>query len=407
MRSTRPTRHVPRFLRVLVPPVVALVALGAYMASSSEPTPATTPAAPAAPVLRATPDTLDAVYAGAVGGETIRLAAGDYGAFAGGVKPETVTLEPDPGAEARIGITLERAAHLRVQGLVVTSALIVNSHDVAFLHNRFVGPALIETTRDIDHRIRFDGNTHRDIDVCGKCFAGRITVRGHGNTAPNGVKIVNSEFSGGNADGVHVTGNAYGTQIGPGNRFVDMPMVDDTHIDAIQLYGSRHTRIVGNFIHGAATGIMAGDGARHELIEDNVIVTLGYPWGIVLGGDRGSTVRHNTLPDGPCEWELRCGLIRVDSGSDEEPSTGTVVTRNITGGLVVGDGSELALEDENLIGLGGGGQGPNDLSGGPVFEGGVWPASWAGFELAPGSPAKGGAGEPDLGARVPRDAPPS
>ena len=355
------------------------------------------PAAQAQDTLRATPKTLAATYERADGGDRIELAAGDYGILAGAEKDAPVTLAPAPGAAASIGFELEGAGNLRVEGLEVTSAAVIDSHDVTFAGNRFTGPVLIETTRDGDHRILFDGNRHEDIDICDACHAGRITVLGHENRAPNGVRIANSLFTGGNSDGVLVTGGAYGTRIGPGNHFVDMPMVDDTHTDAIQLYGSSHTVITGNLIDGTATGIMAADGADHELIEDNVIVTLGYPWGIVLGGDVGSVIRHNTLPDGACDYELRCGLVRLDAGNQGRPGTGTVVAGNVVGGISLGEGSETGFEDGNLVGPGGGGEGPTDVEGVPVFAGWSWPAGWSRFTLALRS---AGNGVPDLGARV-------
>jgi hypothetical protein len=310
---------------------------------------------PASAPLRATPATLASVFAGAAGGEVIRLASGDYGTFAGDVKARTVTLAAAAGANARIAIDLDGAAHVRFEGLTVTSAMIVRSSDVAFVRNRFTGPVRIDTVTNRDERILFDGNTHRDIDVCRYCFQGRITVRGADNTAPNGVRIVNSLFSGGSADGIQVIGSAYGTQIGPGNRFEGLRQGDPNgeHTDPIQLYGSRHTLITGNRLRGNTTGIMAPDGTDHEVIERNVITTSGYPWAIVLGADRGSIVRHNTLPSGTCDWNLPCGLLRIDRGNRGRPSRGTIVRGNRLGGLAVSEDSTLAGEEGNVIAAGG------------------------------------------------------
>lgn len=316
----------------------------------SGPPPAAPAAAPAP--LAATPATLASVFDATAGGETIALASGDYGTFAGGLKPATVRLVAAPGARVRIAADLDGAARLRFEGLTMTSATLVRSHDIAFVHDRFTGPVRIDAMADADARILFDGNTHEDIDVCATCFEGRITVRGNGNTAPNGVRIVNSLFAGGNADGIQVVGGAYGTQIGPGNRFRDLIQGDPqrAHTDPIQLYGSSHTLITRNDMRGNSTGIMAPDGADHEVIEHNVISTVGYPWGIVLGSDRGSTVRNNTLPGGACNWNERCGTLRIDGGNRRRPSRGTVVRGNVLGALTVSPDSRLAARDHNVVG---------------------------------------------------------
>ena len=42
------------------------------------------------------------------------------------------------------------------------------------------------------------------------------------------MKISNSHFTGGNSDGVQITGDANGTEIGPNNTFVDLDQVDST-----------------------------------------------------------------------------------------------------------------------------------------------------------------------------------
>ena len=53
---------------------------------------------------------LSSVFAQAAGGDTILLAAGDYGTFSGGSKPATVTLRPHPGATATMDVNFNPAA---------------------------------------------------------------------------------------------------------------------------------------------------------------------------------------------------------------------------------------------------------------------------------------------------------
>ena len=130
---------------------------------------------------------------------------------------------------------------------------------------------------------------------------GRITLPGRGPST-SGVTIQNSKFSGGNSDGIQNGSN--GTRI-IGNEIYDIQQGDPSvaHSDPIQLYGSQNTVVRGNYIHDTASGIMSGDGTDHEVIEHNVIVRTGNS-PIILGPDKSSIVRHNTLD----------GTLRVCSG---------------------------------------------------------------------------------------------
>ena len=131
-----------------------------------------------------------------------------------------------------------------------------------------------------------------------------VYARREGQTRPVGVTVQNSLFNGGgNSDGIQVGG--YGVRI-LHNEFTGIHQIDDTHTDAIQLYGQSHTVVRGNYIHNAASGIMAPDGTNHEIIENNVIRTDGSPRHHD-GLGRGSIVRRNTLPDGSCDTTSAAG----------------------------------------------------------------------------------------------------
>ena len=98
------------------------------------------------------------------------------------------------------------------------------------------------------------------------------------------------------------------------------------HADAIQLYGSSHTVIRGNYMHDMpeVPFIMAADGTDHELIEDNVVEgsSHGYPY-ITLFSDDSSIVRHNTFADGSCAFNLPCGILRLGAKDSDDPGHGT------------------------------------------------------------------------------------
>src|SRR3954451_1338969 len=224
--------------------------------------------------LNATPSNFSSVFNGAQGGDVIHLAAGSYGSFSGGSKSSFVKIQADSGVTASMSVSLSNSAkNLRFKNLTLSSAYLNRATYIEFVGNKFTGAVRIDTPDNTDLHVLFDGNSHDNINVCGTCYEGRITVNGSNNSAPNGVKIINSHFSGGNSDGVQIVGNAYGTQIGPGNLFENIVMIDDTHTDAIQLYHSRHTLITGNLLRNNETGIMAPDGADHEVIENNVFAT--------------------------------------------------------------------------------------------------------------------------------------
>jgi hypothetical protein len=339
----------------------------------------------------ATPANLASVFGSAQGGDVIHLSAGDYGRFTGASKSSMVTLKADPGVTASIAADLNGASNLRFENLRITMASVERSTAIEFVGNTFTGSALVDTTdRDGDHAILFDGNTHDGVAVCSTCFEGRITVHGSSiNTTPVGVTIRNSHFGGGgNSDGIQV--GAYGVQI-LNNEFADLRQGDPrlAHTDAVQLYGQSHTVIRGNYMHNVATGILCADGCNGELIEHNVIVTINSYPGILLGPDRSSIIRHNTLPS---------ASIRVDEGNGGGASSGTLIQDNIAGGYDLA-GTSLKT-DFNLV-ADGARRATSDVQGRPVFVGGAHPTTLAGYALAAGSPGKGTASDgTDRGANI-------
>ena len=368
---------------------------------------AATPSVASAAELHATPASFGSVFAAAQGGDVISLAAGDYGSFGGGSKPAVVTIRPEPGAAVSMAVSFSSASNLRLEGLTVRGATIGGStRNVTIAGSAFTEAALVDTTQGmVNANIVFDGDRFSGINVCSTCYEGRLTIHGSKsvNTQPVGVTVQNSLFNGGgNSDGIQV--GSYGVQI-LNNEFTDLHQGDPNlaHTDALQLYGQSHTVVRGNYMHNVATGIMSPDGADHEDIENNVIITEGYASGIVLGPDNGSIMRHNTLPDA-----ARGGQLRITTANQPgAPSRGTVVTDNVISSLLVEGDTTLAAEDHNLI-ASGGGKGAGDLKGKPAFSGGAGPTSWLGFTLAAGSLGKAAASDgTDIGINNDRVAPPA
>jgi hypothetical protein len=364
---------------------LAVVAAGAVLAVLT----ARRDERPAPKPLHATPSTLGRVFAKAGANQTILLAPGDYGSFAAGIKPSAVTIRPQPGASARITLALAAAANVRFERLTIDGADIGGTtHDVTIAESTFTQQVVIHAERMRNARVVLDGNRLPRIDACADCYEGRVHVLGNAG-APSGVLIANNVLGpGGNSDGVQVS--ADGVRI-VGNTFVGIFGRNGRHVDALQLYGASHTLVRGNYFRDVASAIMAPDGADHERIEDNVFDTGGYPYAIMLGGDDGSIIRHNTVPDvGRCAYGQTCGTVLIGDGQSHQPGKGTVVKDNILGSLSVA-GASGVRSTHNLIAHGGGSA--DDEVGVPVFVGGAHPQSRAGFRLKDGSRGRGTASD--------------
>jgi hypothetical protein len=252
----------------------------------------------------------------------------------------------------------------------------------------------------VDAGIVLERNRLPGIDVCTDCYEGRIEVVGHAD-GPSGVVVRDNQVGpGGNADGIQVS--ATGVEI-VGNRFVGIHQgegADAPHTDALQLYGARRTVIRGNDFRDVSTGIMSPDGGDHEVIEHNTFDLAGYPYAIMLGGDDGSVIRHNTMPDtGDCFDGAPCGTLLIGPGPDGGPSRGTLVADNILGRLSIDAASVGVRAERNLVAaedLGG-----DNVLGAPTFVGGPRPRDRDGFRLAEDSLGVGAAPDGrDAGAAI-------
>jgi hypothetical protein len=286
-----------------------------------------------------------------------------------------------------MGVTLSGEQHVVLDGLTIPGATLEGARDVTIRRSRFTGAAFVDATQR-HANVVFDQDTFARISPCATCAEGRLTIKGDGRTdgVPVGITIRDSRFGpGGTADGIQVAGGAYGVRIGPGNDFTGLNQstaAGARHTDPIQLYGSSHTVIDGNWLHGNATGIMAPDGSDHETITDNVIQTTGYPFAIVLGGAQSTDVSHNTLPG--------TGAVEVDRSNEGNPSAGVAVSGNVLGAVLTASGAPARTglsQSGNLVTAGR--RAPGDLGGRARFAGGSRPRSYAGFALAHGSAGQG------------------
>ncbi|WP_445149219.1 hypothetical protein [Baekduia sp. Peel2402] len=341
--------------------------------------------------LNASTSNLSSVFNSAQAGDTITLAAGDYGNFNGGSKSGVVTLKAAAGATAAVHPVLNGAANITFDGVTLSGMEISGrSHDIKVLNSRFTGQATVDGSSMANANILFDHVTFDGIDACANCYEGRLSVRGSGNkaAAPIGFAVTNSHFgNGGESDGVQIIGMATGVKIGPGNEFAGIKQGSyDRHVDSIQLYGSAQTQIVGNYFHDNDTILMAPDGGDHEVIANNVMIGGVYVPAVQFGHHDGSTFIHNTTKNIDINTYVVSG--------DPSPNHNMVQRDNIViNGSLNASGCSACTNAYNLFSVRGKASGTSQVVGTPVFTGGSAPTTFAGYELKAGSPGKGNASD--------------
>jgi hypothetical protein len=344
----------------------------------------------------ATPDTFASVWSEAQGGDRILLASGNYGEFDGGSKPSTVTIAPQPGAAASMSLAFHGASNIRVEGLTITNLWIEGAtHDVTVAHSAFTGQAVIRTDDMRNANVVLDGNSHPGISVagCADCYEGRIQVTG--GTAPSGVTIENSVIGpGGDADGLQI--GADGVHV-LNNEFVGIKQIDQVHTDSLQLFGSSHTLIRGNYFHDFDTAIMAPDNGRGEQITDNAFIGEpgGYTQPIQLGSHVGTVFAHNVATNME---------VHVHAKDENPPGQNNIIQDNVMVNsefVAPADRCVNCTIAYNLFTKSSDASGTHTVIGTPVFAGGSDPTTWAGWALAPASPGAAAASDgKDLGLRV-------
>ena len=344
-------------------------------------------AAPTADAIErhATPSNLTTVFSNARANDTIRLASGNYGTFRGGIKSGMVTLAPEPRAHVTMELDFNPAANITISRVTVTGGVITggSTHDITIRSSNVPGQIWLDTRELQNADVTLANNDFHDWDTCSSCGEARVFLTG--GSQPSGVTIRNSRFYGGLSDGIQ--NGSYGTKI-LGNEFYDITpgSPSGVHADAIQLYGSSHTVIRGNYMHDMpeVPFIMGADGTDHELIEDNVVEgsTDGYPF-ITLFSDDSSIVRHNTFADGACAFNIRCGVLRLGNKDSDDPGHGTIVEDNILGEIQTEGSTTVAERSHNLL-ANDSPSGPGEIRGKPTYVGGATPQSYAGYRLEAG-----------------------
>jgi hypothetical protein len=359
------------------------------------------PASALGATYNATPTTFSSVLSGASSGDTILLASGSYGTFAGTAK--AVTIQAASGATPTMRYAFSTGdANFTLDGISGMGGSITNgANHITVRNSTFTTYATFDGLAN--SAIVFDHNTHNDIYSPGQYSSPARIHLSYSSSTPSGVTVQNSLMAGGDSDGI---------QTGVGlnvinNEFRDIIESGSNHTDAIQLLGAPGTVIRGNYIRHASSGIVAYDGVSNATIEDNVVdltqAGARRPWGIELYSDNGSIVRHNTVVYASgCSWNLTCGMIALDRKSADPAGKGTVVIDNIATEIAINDGSTAARRDHNMVRRN---AGAGDFVGVPAYVGPL--TTYQGFALASGSPGVGAASDGlNVGIRVGAPPPP-
>jgi hypothetical protein len=348
--------------------VVALMVAGCGGGNNATQTKANAPAPkPANPCDRhASPHTFAATIAAAKPGETVCLASGDYGNWSGTDEP--ITVAAAPGAVARMQFAFgPGSGGFTMTGLQGMGGTISRgAGDITIKDSTFASAVALDGLAHAG--ITFDHDTFKNISNPGcKGQPARIHLE-YSSVTPSGVLVENSQFSGGDTDGIQ-TG---APMVIKGNVFTGLhsSASDCNHTDSIQGVGATGVVVIGNLFYDDDDGAVDFNDPTRWRVTDNVCYAMGRRACVSLYGDLGSVVTHNTAGPG-------MNVLELDTKPGSRPGRGTVFTDNV-GGYSAADGSSVGTDTGNLYP---GAQAPN-IDGKPTFVGGASPATWSGFMLA-------------------------
>jgi hypothetical protein len=360
----------------------------------------------------ASPSSFASQVAAAVPGQTICLAAGNYGNWTGTDK--AITIRPQAGASPTMSFDFgSGAANFTIDG--GHTNLDSRTPGINIVGPSYFDPGskniTLENTAATGHNVFFvvdirtdgpgivvKGNVFHDMEYPDRS-AGAVRILPPGDVPASNLKVEYNLFRDMGADGVDG-----GPAMIIGNEFSNVASfgtADPRHTDVIQIGGVGPDVIKGNFVHtGCSQGIDAFDGTASNTIEDNVIVGCTVH-SLVMAGDKPtSTVNHNTVVGDPNSSLLECG------SKPGEGSSVTSVRDNILQEGVNSSGvpCQPSLNTHNMFYPGVSTtdfNGTANSKGVPQFVGGSRPTSYAGYALAAGSPGKGTASDgSDVGGRV-------
>lgn len=348
--------------------------------------------------LNATTSNFASQLSAAQPGQTVCLATGNYGNFAGVTKTSPgVTITAASGATPTMTLQIRQTSPvaqwlifdtITINGGIITgpanNLTFQNSHFTSELdiwpnasNNACSGCSAMNNNAILFNNDLFDEAA--DPNATGP-YGGSVVFLNSGNSDPSpaGVTIENSKFTSGCDDGVDIFNAGRGVTIGPGNEFYNLQQGScSNHVDAIQFDGSDSPgpTITGNYFHNNSTGITDYDNSNNAVVTNNVITTTTQDSMEIAGFDSASVVQHNTIIGGT----INCD--RTHEGNICQAQIKDNIADGITLTTSGGTGSPSYLDYNLCTGGTCAGSGTHNLSGMPTYVGGSNPTTYAGFAL--------------------------
>ncbi len=328
----------------------------------------------------------------ATAGDVICLGAGSYRYAPGTIhKSSMTTVRAAEGLDRSqvtipSGVDLQSSSNLAFLAMTIAGAVIgtdtatatgIRFQDIRWTDGVCVNLPGTERNRDI----LIDRSDFPNVPNPGCGVEGRLQF--HGRNTPHargyhqGVTVSNSRFHGptsGSActDMIQISGDASGIDILRNDLdSLRQSACGRIHGDPIQFFGAAYTTIDGNYVHDSSTGLMNGDcNGAPVRITNNVFVDGGEISANTfrMTGPGGDVIDHNTIVNAPIAF----GTPNCQTRAEDE-----TITNNVADGIVALNGATYSgAVDHNLF------AGSTALG----FAGGARPDTWAGFELASGSP---------------------
>ena len=333
----------------------------------------------------------------AANGSTICLNNGNFGTvnLTNISRSGPVTLRSTSGIGAQMSPQVTNSKFITFSSLTLTNMDVQScSVSIYILDSTFVpnAPGLYffnTNTCGGNQDLRVDNVRFAGVDQGGN--EGRLGTEG----PINGLTVTRSFFgNNGYGDGIQLGGGVPGTVvIGPGNVFdgVSQSYCDahgGAHCDALQCFGGcQGTVIKQNMFRNGLTYIMAPDQDNKTGLQviDNI---FDHTWdngsyfaSIQIFSADNLLFAHNTVV---------LNDVFVGTNNPGWPNSNNVVVRNniIINGTIDNklNGCVSCTFQFNLFKSSGSAVGTNNVIGTPIFIGGTYPLTWAGWQLVPTSP---------------------
>ena len=341
----------------------------------------------------------------ASGGQTLCFAAGHYGEIdIYAAHPSSrVTLQPAQGAAATgISFDLNGVSNVTMtgfsgssssNGLTLQVAGQGNNSNITYSYNAMTSSGV---------EVSGNSNANANIDIAHNTFIGfgsspeqsRVNIVSD-NACPDGITVEYNHMSGGQADGIDISGNSCQTQIQ--HNVIDNIQENNCggiHCDGFQDNGGGNGTVLAyNYFYNDSDCFLLDDGSSNYNIHDNVCQTgSNSSYWMQFGGAKGMTLNHNTI----------ISSVGAQYGNDHNGNSSSNVT--FTNNILYSDPTDNSGQpvtgtfNESYNLCPNGCTGTHETKASPSFTGGSSPSTWPGFSLARGSAGiRGGSDGKNLG----------